>query len=202
MMNSGYRVLTLSIVLVAGGYINSAYSQGENDGVDNGGLVQLRSNLDEPRGMCFDIAGFRDSIDYHIPVQAHTCKSDPENREDGLFIVDFPNTGNIFNAAYSLCLDAVSMTERGNVFMRPCTNAASQVWVNDDGGLRPGGADSSNGNALCLSVSTSPSHPSVLLGTTPKPGETFVARTMALAACGSVENQHKQWILPLAQSSN
>jgi hypothetical protein len=201
MMNSGYRAIVLSALLVSSGYIGSAYAQGENDGADNGGLLQLRSNLDEPRGMCFDTAGFRDSIDYHVPVQAHTCKSDPANREDGLFIVDFPNQGNIFNAAYSLCLDAVSMTERGNVFMRPCTNAASQVFVNDDGGLRPGGLDSSS-NALCLSVSTSPSHPSVLLGTIPEPGETFVARTMALAACDSVDNQHKQWVLPIAQSSN
>lgn len=201
MMISGYKAIALSALLVSSGYIGGANAQGENDGVDNGGLVQLRSNLDEPRGMCFDIAGFRDSIDYHIPIQAHTCKSDPANREDGLFIVDFPNEGNIYNAAYNVCLDAVSMTERGNVFMRPCTNSASQVFVNDDVGLRPGGLDGSS-NTLCLSVSTSPSHPSVLLGTTPKPGETFVARTMALATCDSVENQHKQWNLPLVQSSN
>lgn len=158
------------------------------------GLVQLADNLDEPRGLCFDIPGFRASIDTHIPVQAHTCKPDPDSREDGLFVTDYPREGNIYNQEYDLCLDAVDIVERGNVFMRKCADVASQKFDSSEGYLALTAQDDSQ---LCLAVSPSPSHPSVLAGTVPETGVTFVARTMALSKCDAVDKKYTQWHLPL-----
>jgi hypothetical protein len=154
-------------------------------------LFQLQADLDEPRGMCFDIPGFRASIDLNIPLQVHTCKSNPDAREDGLFRLNFPQPGNIYNPEYDVCLDTVETVERASVFMRSCTDSVTQKFDwSVDGQLRPLDTE------LCLAVSPSPSHPSVLAGTTPEAGVTFVARAMGLAPCADVKDELKQWDLP------
>jgi hypothetical protein len=157
---------------------------------DVGELFQLQGKLDEPRGMCFDIPGFRASIDLNIPMQAHTCKSNPEAWEDQMFRLNYPMAGNIYNPEYDVCLDTVKTIERGSVFMRSCTDSPTQKfdWSNM-GELRPIGTE------LCLAVSPSPSHPSVLAGTTPEAGVTFVARAMGLAPCSDVDDELKHWDL-------
>jgi hypothetical protein len=158
---------------------------------DTGKLFQLQANLDEPRGMCFDIPGFRASIDLNIPMQAHTCKSNPEAWEDQMFRLNHPTVGNIYNPEYDACLDTVTSIERGSVYMRPCTDSPTQKFDwSVNGELRPVGTE------LCLAVSPTPSHPSVLVGTTPEAGVTFVARAMTLAPCGDVHDELKRWALP------
>lgn len=158
---------------------------------DSGKLFQLQASLDEPRGMCFDIPGFRASIDLNIPMQAHTCKSNPEAWEDQMFRLNHPKAGNIYNPEYDLCLDTVRTVERGSVFMRACTDSPTQKFDwSVNGELR------SIGTGLCLAVSPSPSHPSVLAGTTPEAGVTFVARAMTMAPCGDVDDELKRWELP------
>lgn len=163
---------------------------------EQGILLQLVDNLDEPRGICIDIAGFRDSIDLNVPVQAHTCKPNPERREDGLFIVEPGTTTRFRNPTYDVCLDVLNGEERGSIFVRPCSSAESQQFiVNERGEVRP-----VPNPETCMSVSPSQSHPAVFAGTEVKPGVTFVARTMSLASCKYVNKRFKVWALPASRS--
>ncbi len=49
-------------------------------------LLRTVAPLDEPRGYCVDIAGFRESLRLDDPLQAHTCKYGAPH-EDQLFDV-------------------------------------------------------------------------------------------------------------------
>jgi len=168
---------------------------------DEGILLQLQDNLDEPRGICIDIRGYRDSIDLHVPVQAHTCKPDPDRREDGMFIVEQfegqSGTTRFRNPTYDVCLDVLSAEERGSIFVRKCSGAESQQFtIRAPGEIRP-----VPNPGTCITVSPSPSYPAVFAGTEIKPGVTFVARAMSLATCKYVNKIYKTWALPASSSS-
>jgi len=153
------------------------------------GMMRLVHELDESRGICFDITGFRDSIDLDVPIQVHTCKPNPQAREDEVFLMNHPQPGNIYNKTYDVCIDAVAVVERGSVFVRPCSDADTQKFdLTDDGELRPVGE-----SGLCIAVSPSPSHPAIRSGRTPEPGVTFVARAVSFAACDGVDDSLKHW---------
>jgi len=155
------------------------------------GLLRLKDNLDEQRGICFDIAGFRANIDVKVPMQAHTCKQNLNAREDELFTMDQPRPGNIHNAEYDVCVDVIAAVDRGSVFVRPCTDSATQKFVlADNGELRPASDES-----LCIAASPTPSHPAVRTGRTPEPGVTNVARVMSLAPCDEVSEELKLWYI-------
>ena len=157
-----------------------------------GTLIKLQTELDEARGLCIDIAGFRDNIDTDVPVQAHTCKSNPNAQEDEIFEANNPAPGNIRNPEYDVCLDVISVVNRGSIFVRPCSASATQKFVtNDNGELRPAGD-----SGLCVAASPTPSHPAVRAGRTPEPGVTNVARAMSLAPCNAVDDSLKRWTLP------
>ncbi len=159
---------------------------------ENAGLIKLRTELDEARGLCIDIAGFRQNIDTKLPVQAHTCKSNPNAQEDEIFEANVPAPGNLRNPTYEVCLDAITVVDRGSVYVRPCSDSDTQKFVsNDSGELRPAGD-----SGLCVVASPSPSHPAVRVGRTPELGVTNVARTMSLAPCDSVDDSLKTWVLP------
>jgi len=163
---------------------------------DDGILLRLQDNLDEPRGICIDIKGYRDSIDLHVPVQAHTCKPDPLHREDGMFIVEQTGTTRFRNPSYDVCLDVLSAEERGSIFVRKCSEAESQQFtITELGEIRP-----VPNPGTCVTVSPSQSHPAVLAGTEIKPGVSFVARAMSLATCKYVNKIYKTWALPASGS--
>ena len=156
------------------------------------GLLKLSTELDEARGLCFDIAVFRDNIDLDVPMQAHTCKSNPNAQEDEIFQMNHPQPGNIHNAAYDVCVDVIAIVERGSVFVRPCSDSATQQFeLTDDQELRPVGD-----SGLCVVVSPTPSYPAVRAGRTPEPGVTNVARAMSLAPCDEVEDALRLWQFP------
>ena len=134
--------------------------------------------------MCLDIYGFRDSINLYLPLQAHTCKSDADRREDQIFRLNHPSAGNIYNPAHDVCVDAVNVIERGPLFVRPCTNSRTQ---NFDGSVN--GALHPMGSELCLAVSPGPSHPTVPPGRVSEAGVTSVARSLAWAPCDSVDSE-------------
>lgn len=172
--------LAASVVLA-----QSAFAQ---SGADNGDLFKLQSDLGESRGVCVDIPGFRATIDLNIPIVAHTCKPNPDAREDMVFQLDYPSEGNIYNSTYQVCFDTVETVERGTVHVRPCTDSITQKFHRaENGELRAMGSD------LCVAVSPSPWYPAVLAGVTPEPGVTFVAKAMSLAPCAEVAEELKHW---------
>lgn len=155
------------------------------------GMLRLKDNLDESRGICVDIAGFRANIDVKVPVQAHTCKQNPNAREDEVFTMNHPSKGNIYSPEYDVCVDVIAIVDRGSVFVRPCSDAESQKFVLADNGELRAAADES----LCVAASPTPSHPAVRLGRTPESGVTNVARVMSLAPCDEVAEELKLWYL-------
>ncbi len=175
---------TISLVVLLGAVLISARAD-----TDNSGMIRLQAELDESRGLCFDIAGFRDNIDLDLPMQAHTCKGNPNAREDEVFVMNHPQPGNFHNAAYDVCVDAIAVAERGSLFVRPCSDSATQKFeLTDDSELRPAGD-----SRLCVVVSPTPSHPAVRIGREPEPGVTNVARAMSLAPCDEVEDALRLW---------
>jgi|SaaInl5LU_22_DNA_1037371.scaffolds.fasta_scaffold08695_2 hypothetical protein len=173
------------LAIVSFAFCSPIFAQAQSD---TNNLFTLQSDLDEPRGVCIDIPGFRATIDLNVPVVAHTCKPNPDAREDMLFRLDFPRAGNIYNAEYQVCLDTVETLERGSVYVRPCSNSDTQNFVRGENGeLRP------FGSGLCVAVSPSPWHPAVLAGVVPELGVTFVAKAMSLAPCDEVAAELKNW---------
>jgi hypothetical protein len=195
MLRFNKPVLTSGMMVMLMSHALTALAQS-----DEGILLQLSDNLDEPRGICIDIRGYRDSLDLHVPVQAHTCKPDPERREDGMFVVEQfdgqSGTTRFRNPTYDVCLDVLSAEERGSIFVRKCSGVESQQFnVSELGEIRP-----VPNPGTCVTVSPSPSHPAVLAGTEIKPGVTFVARAMSLATCKYVNKIYKTWALPASGS--
>lgn len=175
-----YKVFISFLLLGA-----AIFAQADTD-VDH--LFMLQAELGESRGVCFDIPGYRATIDLNIPIVAHTCKPNPDAREDMIFRLDYPSAGNIYNTEYEVCLDTVETVERGSVYMRPCTDSASQKFERAaNGELKPMSSD------LCVAVSPSPWHPAVLAGVVPEPGVTFTAKAMSLAPCDDVAGELKYW---------
>lgn len=175
-----YKTIILSVFLAAANMANA------DTDVDK--LFMLQSDLGESRGVCFDIPGYRATIDLNIPIVAHTCKPNADAREDMIFRLDYPAVGNIYNTEYEVCLDTVATLERGSVYMRPCTDSVSQKFDRAaNGELSPMGSD------LCVAVSPSPWHPAVLAGVVPEPGVTFAAKAMSLAPCDDVADELKHW---------
>lgn len=173
-------LVCLSFVLASAVFAQSPKSAGD--------LFMLSADLGESRGVCVDIPGFRATIDLNIPLVAHTCKPNPDAREDMLFLLDYPLQGNIYNAQYDVCFDALTAVERGTLHVRPCSDSATQKFQREDSGeLRLADTD------LCVAVSPSPWYPAVLAGVTPEPGVTFVAKAMSLALCGQVVEELKLW---------
>ena len=163
---------------------------------DQDAQFPLQSHLDEPKGMCLDIYGFRDSINLYLPLQAHTCKPDVTRREDQIFRLNHPMVGNIYNPAHDVCVDAVNVVERGPVFARPCTDSRTQKFDwSANGELHPIGSE------LCIAVSPGPSHPAVPPGRTPEAGETSVARSLAWAPCDAVDPELTRWAVASGEDS-
>lgn len=171
--------LCFAVVLSTSGFV-SAQTADE--------LFMLESDLGESRGVCVDIPGFRATIDLNVPIVAHTCKPNPDAREDMIFQLDYPLAGNIYNAEYEVCFDTVATLDRGSMYVRPCSDSVTQKFERaSNGELRAMGSD------LCVVVSPSPWHPAVLAGVTPEPGVTFGAKGMSLAPCDEVQDELKTW---------
>ena len=157
---------------------------------DGGEFIQLKTILDEERGHCLDIAGAGANIDTLVPLQSHTCKRHFRDRSDELFIMNYPNKGNVYNAASEVCLDVVDHVELGTLYVRPCSDSPTQLFeFSGDGELKTAGMDT----ALCVTTAPSASHPAVRRGRTPEPGVTNVGRLVLLRPCDEVPDELKLW---------
>ena len=99
-------------------------------------LIQLEDPLDEPEFYCVDVVGFRDSLKLDRALQAHTCKP---GAEDELFSLNQPSSGQIYMAAYDLCVEA----GEGRLYLKPCSPGSAAALhprgrrLHPPGGNRP-----------------------------------------------------------------
>lgn len=139
-------------------------------------LLQLADPLDEPEFYCVDVPGFRDSLRTDRPLQAHTCKP---GADDELFSFNFPAAGQLYMAAYDLCVEA----EGDLAYTRDCAGSAAQRFTYaPNGELRPEGGE------LCLAVAGGSGEPAG--------GLSHLRRDLRLLPCAGVEPELSRWLFP------
>ena len=139
-------------------------------------LIRLVDPLDEPEFYCVDVVGHRDGVRLDRALHAHTCKP---GFEDELFMFDTPSDGQLYMAAYDLCLEA----REGEVYLESCSDSPGQRFEHGaDGALR------AEGGAGCLAVASGAGQPAG--------GPSHVRRDLLLAPCDSVEPALSRWVFP------
>ena len=136
-------------------------------------LLRTAAALDEPRGYCVDISGFRETLRLDDPLQAHTCKYGAPH-EDQLFDVDA--TGAIRTREYDRCLAAADLEEGAKLLARPCANSRTQRWSLSAGRLSPAARPE-----LCVSLQGKRGE---IAGTPILISPVYRRRDLALARCG------------------
>jgi triacylglycerol lipase len=130
-------VVLFAVVAQAG------FAQGAPDSQD-ATLLRTAHALDEARGYCIDIPGFRGTLRLEEPLQAHTCKYG-EPLEDQLFE---PAPQNVIRAnGYDRCLEASALDEGAQLLVRTCRRSALQRWSLSSGRLHP-----ESRSDLCVSL--------------------------------------------------
>jgi acetyl esterase/lipase len=97
-------------------------------------LLRTAALLDEPRGYCIDIPGFRQSLRLDAPLQAHTCKYGAP-LEDQLFEAE--GNGTIRAAEYDRCITADKLEAGASLVARECSGRREQRWSLASGRLSP-----------------------------------------------------------------
>ena len=114
--------------------------------------VYLLSTLNDSRGYCLDIVGYKNSADVNKGIQAHSCYS-----SQGEISVDqgFDKAKIALNEFYiphfKVCLGADKIEESSTVKLDICDNTENQKFIlQNDGKIQP-----SSNLSLCLTVSES-----------------------------------------------
>lgn len=112
--------------------------------------IYLNSPLDDPRGFCLDIKGYKFSANVERGLQAHTCYSyQGEIAVDQGF--DFAQLANqeFYLPNFDICMQAEKDQESADLVLRPCDKSALQQFVLGDDGKIYLKADTN----LCVTVS-------------------------------------------------
>src|SRR6266513_693860 len=98
-------------------------------------LLRTVQALDEVRGYCLDIRGEGPTAQLDAPLQAHTCKYGAP-LDDQRF--ELTADGALRAAMVDRCLTASSLAPGAQLFVRPCSRAATQRWTMTGGAHQPG----------------------------------------------------------------
>ena len=112
--------------------------------------VFLLNKLDESRGFCLDIKGYKSSASIEKGLQAHTCYSyQGEVSVDQGFDIYRLNEKEFFMPDFNVCMEAESFEESSSLILKSCAKNELQKFIlNDDGKIYLEG----NKN-LCLTIS-------------------------------------------------
>ena len=111
--------------------------------------IFLINNLDESRGFCLDIKGYKSSASIDKGLQAHTCYS-----YQGAIAVDQGfelvrlNDNEFFMPNFDVCMESESSEKSSNLILKSCSKKELQKFIlNNDGKIYLEG----NKN-LCLTI--------------------------------------------------
>lgn len=135
-------------------------------------LLRTAYPLDEPRGYCIDVAGFRATLRLDDPLQAHTCKYGTP-LEDQLF--EAAAGGRIRAAEYGRCLTAAALEPGAPLLLQACGSARTQRFAFEAGLLRPEARTD-----LCVSVPREAGEPT---GTAPLITPLYRRQDLKLERC-------------------
>ncbi len=181
-----FKVLRKScFILPVLGAMGLALASAPAGAQSSGTLIQLIDPLDEPEFYCIDIPGFRHNLRLDRPLMTHTCKP---GADDQMFTLDHPAKGQLFMAAYKLCLEADGTAPGSSVSMKKCSDKPGQRFVrNAQGEIRLGAGP----GAPCLAMAPGKGEPTG--------GPSHLRRPLALQECTATRPSLKKWITPGAR---
>ena len=145
--------------------------------------VYLLNNLNDSRGFCIDMTGYKTSADVNKALQAHSCYSYQGSISvDQGFDVSKISNGEFNLPFFNVCMEAESAESSSGLILRGCDKNPKQQFVfEDDGKIKP-----VNDLSLCLTASDdyreggggSPVH---------------LIRDLSLSACDTFFSSRQSW---------
>ena len=91
--------------------------------------IQLINKLDETRGYCIDIKGYKERAKVHRGLQAHTCYSyQGKLGVDQAFDKSLIQFGTFYMPSFDVCMEAKSHNEGASLMLKDCNNTAVQKF--------------------------------------------------------------------------
>ena len=112
--------------------------------------VYLLNNLNDTRGFCIDMTGYKTNADVNKALQAHSCYSYQGSVSvDQGFDVSKISNGEFNLPFFNVCMEAESAESSSGLILRGCDKSPKQQFVfEDDGKIKP-----INDLSLCLTAS-------------------------------------------------
>ena len=112
--------------------------------------VYLLNNLNDSRGFCIDMTGYKTSADVNKALQTHSCYSYQGSISvDQGFDVSKISNGEFNLPFFNVCMEAESAESSSGLILRGCDKNPKQQFVfEDDGKIKP-----VNDLSLCLTAS-------------------------------------------------
>lgn len=150
------------------------------------GLVEiyLADPLDEPRGFCFDIRGYKESADIKKGLQAHTCYSYQGSiAVDQGFSVEKISVGEFYIPNFEVCMEAENTNPPSALKLDSCSRSSLQKFVlNENGSI-----SLENNKNLCVTISSEASREGG--GGSPP----HLIRNVNLENCNSNKLKYQTW---------
>lgn len=97
--------------------------------------IYLENILDEPRGFCLDIVGFKSNADPNKGLQAHTCYSYQGSVAiDQGFDLQKMNEKSFYIPGFEVCMQVESTEIPSEISLNPCTGSDKQKFDFNDNG--------------------------------------------------------------------
>ena len=146
--------------------------------------IQLIDKLDETRGFCIDIKGYKERAKVHRGLQAHTCYSyQGQLGVDQAFDKDLIQFGKFYMPTFDVCMEAKSLDEGAILTLKDCNNTAVQKFnFTSENQIKVSGK-----HDLCLAVESEKSKQGG--GGTP----VHLIRTLQLKRCSLVDLKYTAW---------
>ena len=112
--------------------------------------VYLLNNLNDTRGFCLDMTGYKTNADVNKPLQAHSCYSyqGPVSVDQGFDVSKISN-GEFSLPFFNVCMEVENADSSSGLILRGCDKNPKQQFVFEgDGKIKPVGNLS-----LCLTAS-------------------------------------------------
>lgn len=128
-----------------------SFSQSQDQIIyDSSVEIYLLSDLDEPRGFCLDIRGYKSSANIDRGLQAHTCYS-----YQGSVAVDQGfehkklNDNTFYIPGFNVCMEIERIKAGSSLILKACNDTQPQKFIFNDSGT----IVLASNEDLCLSIS-------------------------------------------------
>jgi len=153
--------------------------------------IFLLNNLDENRGYCLDIKGYKTNAEPTRGLQAHTCYSYQGSIAiDQGFDIDKMNSGQFFLPGFEVCIELSTQNDKYEIKLSACdlSNNAQNLKLTDKGEITV-----ADDPSLCLTASDKESRE----GGGGEP--VHLIRDLSITSCDDQKKAYQRWGL---RSSN